>query len=68
MLGKILLSLGGIIVAAGLFFLLIGKIGPGKLPGDIFIERENFSFYFPLATGLIISLIITVLLNLFFRR
>ena len=68
MLGKILLTVGGIIVASGLFFLLIGRFGPGKLPGDIFIQRENFSFFFPLTTGLILSIIITVLLNIFFRR
>ncbi len=68
MLGKILLAVGGLIIVAGLVFLFIGKLGLGKLPGDIFVQRENFSFFFPITTGLLLSLVITILLNLFFRR
>ena len=40
----------------------------GRLPGDIFIWRENFTFSFPLATCLILSLLLTLLFNLFFRK
>ena len=40
----------------------------GRLPGDLFIRRENFTFSFPIVTCLILSLLLTLLLNLFFRR
>ncbi len=68
MLGKILLALGGLIVLVGLVVLLLDKIGPGRLPGDIFIQRENFTFYFPVMTCIIISVILTIILSLLFRR
>ncbi len=66
-LGKLLLICGGLLAALGLFFLLAARLGLGRLPGDIIIERENFAFYFPLATMLIISVILTVVLNLLRR-
>jgi Protein of unknown function (DUF2905) len=40
----------------------------GRLPGDITVEREGFTFYFPLATSIVVSIVLTLLLNLFFRR
>lgn len=65
--GKLLL-IGGIIIAAtGLLFLVFGRIGLGRLPGDIFIQRGNFTFYFPLVTMIVISIILTILVN-FIRR
>ncbi|HDD64642.1 MAG TPA: DUF2905 domain-containing protein, partial [Firmicutes bacterium] len=58
-IGKILLTFGVLFLIAG-FLLYKGiKIPFGKLPGDIVIKRENFAFYFPLATCIIISLILT---------
>jgi hypothetical protein len=66
-LGKLLLMLGGIIVLAGLVLLLFGRLGLGRLPGDIFIQGERFTFYFPLATCIIISIIISLLLFLLRR-
>ena len=66
-IGKLLLIGGSLIVAVGLFLLLAGRLGLGRLPGDIIIERENFAFYFPLATMLILSVILTVVLNLLRR-
>jgi len=67
--GKIFLLFGAIFLFIGLLFLFIGKLPwLGRLPGDIFIQKKNFTFYFPLATSLILSLILTLLLNLFFRR
>ncbi|MDI6709754.1 MAG: DUF2905 domain-containing protein [Bacillota bacterium] len=66
-MAKFLLIAGAVLLAAGCLMLLLGKIpGIGRLPGDIFIQRGNFSFYFPIATGIILSIILTVLLNLFF--
>ncbi len=65
--GKLLLIGGALIAGLGLLFLLFNKLGLGRLPGDIFIQRENVTFYFPLATMIIISIILTFLLN-FLRR
>lgn len=65
--GRFLL-IGGILIAAvGLLFLLFGRFGLGRLPGDIFIQRENITFYFPLATMILISIILTLIVN-FIRR
>jgi hypothetical protein len=65
-----LLMIGGIIlfVVGGLVF-LAAKFGIpfGRLPGDIRIQRDGFSFYFPLASSILISVILTILLNLFLR-
>jgi hypothetical protein len=65
-LGKMLILLGIIMVGIG-FLLLIGEKIPflGKLPGDILIKKEKFTFYFPLATCILISIIITLLFRLF---
>ncbi len=62
-LGKWLIILGLLIAACGVIIALAGKIPwLGKLPGDIYIKRENFSFYFPLATCILISAIISFIL------
>ena len=67
-LGKPLIIMGLIIVAVGVIVSLAGKIPwLGRLPGDIHIKKENFTFYFPLATSIIISLLISFLLWLFRR-
>ena len=66
-LGKILLLTGGLIAAAGVLLILGGRLGLGRLPGDIIIRRENFTFYFPLATMLLVSLLLTLLFNLLGR-
>jgi uncharacterized protein HemY len=67
-LGKTLIYLGLILVVVGVVISLAGKLPwLGHLPGDIYIERERFTFYFPLATCILISVIITLVLY-FFRR
>jgi len=67
--GKLLIFLGIIIVLVGLFLVSFSKIPYlGKLPGDIYVKKGNFSFYFPLATSIIISIFLTILLNLIFRK
>ncbi|MBM3165925.1 MAG: DUF2905 domain-containing protein [Chloroflexi bacterium] len=64
-IGKILLIVGGIIILLGLVMIL-GQHIPffGKLPGDIVIKKEGFSFYFPIVTFLILSIILTLIINL----
>jgi hypothetical protein len=70
-LGKILLIVGLILAGFGVLFMLSGK-GPlswiGRLPGDFFFRGEKFSFYFPLATGLLISIVLTLILWFINRR
>jgi DUF2905 family protein len=68
-IGKLLIIVGGFVVVIGLF-LTFGLRIPflGKLPGDISIDRGNVHFYFPIATGLLLSVVLTLLLNLFFRN
>ena len=63
-IGKILLIVGGIIIILGLIF-VFGQHIPflGKLPGDIFIKKDGFSFYFPIGTLLILSVLITIIVN-----
>jgi len=67
--GKYLLIAGVIIVAAGILIYFFHDYFKwiGKLPGDFRIEKENFRFYFPLATMIILSLVITVLIIIFKR-
>lgn len=68
-LGKMLLFLGLIMIIVGVVMVWGGKIfNLGRLPGDIFMQKGNFTFYFPLMTMVILSLLLTVILNLIFRR
>ena len=65
-LGKVLIIIGLIIAGIGIILLLSPKVPwLGKLPGDILIKKDNFRFYFPLTTCIIISLILTLLFYLF---
>ena len=67
-LGRPLIIMGLIIVAVGIIISFAGKIPwLGRLPGDIHIKRENFTFYFPLATSILLSIIISFLFWLFRR-
>lgn len=67
-LGRLLIIIGLILVAAGIVISLVPRIPwLGRLPGDIFIRKENFSFYFPLGTCILISLILSLILWLFRR-
>ncbi|MBI2353440.1 MAG: DUF2905 domain-containing protein [Deltaproteobacteria bacterium] len=67
-LGRTLITLGLIIAAIGIVISLAPRIPwLGRLPGDIYIKKENFSFYFPLGTCILISLILSFLLWLFRR-
>lgn len=64
---RFLIVLGLVILAAGLLWPFLGRLGLGRLPGDIVIEGETYRFYLPLATGLIASLVLSALLWLFAR-
>jgi hypothetical protein len=65
-LGKILIVIGAITAVIGVILILGDKIPwIGRLPGDIYIKRDKFTFYFPLMTSIIISLLLTLLFSLF---
>ena len=67
-LGKAILVVGLLLVGLGALLWLLGRIpGVGRLPGDIYIKRGNFIFYFPLVTCILISIILSLLLVLFRR-
>lgn len=66
---KTLIFFGIVLIGLGLLVTLFGKVpGLGKLPGDIYVRKGNFTFYFPLATCLILSLILTLVFTLFGKK
>ena len=72
-LGKILLGVGLVMVLLGGFLLLVSNFSGkvpwlGRMPGDIYIERGSWRFYFPLTTSIVLSIALTVLFWLFSRR
>lgn len=68
-LGKSLVVIGLLIALVGLVFVLAGRVPwLGRLPGDIYIQRGNWSFYFPIVTSLVVSVVLTLLFWLFGRR
>jgi uncharacterized membrane protein HdeD (DUF308 family) len=69
-LGKVLLGFGLLLVVVGVTLLVVGSFSGrggwiGRLPGDIRIERGNWTFYFPLATSLLLSVLFTILFSFF---
>lgn len=67
MMSRLLILLGLAIVLIGVAWPWLSKIGLGRLPGDIVIERDSFTFYLPLMTSLIVSLVLSLLLWIFGR-
>jgi hypothetical protein len=71
-LGRVLIVVGGLMVAAGVVVILLGKshLPLGRLPGDIVYRGKNTVFYFPLATSILLSVVLTVVLAVIsrFRR
>jgi membrane protein implicated in regulation of membrane protease activity len=68
-LGKLLILLGSLLIIIGAAIVLVGKIPwVGKLPGDIYVERRNFTFFFPLTTSILVSIILSLVLYLLSRR
>jgi hypothetical protein len=72
-LGKILVGFGIVVIVLGGILWLAGHFTGkvpwlGRLPGDIYIERGSWSFYFPLGTSIVVSIVLSLLLGLFSRR
>ena len=70
-IAKVLIITGLLIAAAGVLLLLFRNTGIpflGKLPGDILIQRKNFTFYFPVATSILLSIILTIVIYFFSRK
>lgn len=64
-MGKNLIIIGIVLVCLGLLWPLFAKLNLGRLPGDIIIRKENFSFYFPLTSCIIVSVIVSLIFWLF---
>ncbi|MBI1365277.1 MAG: DUF2905 family protein [Alphaproteobacteria bacterium] len=62
---KVLILVGALLIAAGLLWPWIGRLGLGRLPGDIVIHRDGFSFYFPITSMILISIALTLIIRLF---
>lgn len=66
-MSRFLIILGLVILAAGLLWPVLTRLGLGRLPGDIVIQRGNFTFYFPIVTCILISVLLSVVLWVFNR-
>ena len=67
--GRLLILVGVVAIAAGVALLFLPRLPWfGRLPGDIVVQREHVTLYFPLVTSLVISIILTIVVNVFFRR
>lgn len=67
-LGRVLMIAGGVLVSVGLLLTLTGKVPfLGRLPGDLVYRKGNVTFYFPIATCIVLSLLLTLLFSLFRR-
>jgi len=64
---RVLIGAGVLLIVVGLIWLVSERFGLGRLPGDILIERGNFRLYIPLATSLIVSVVLSLVLWLFSR-
>lgn len=66
-MARTLVIFGLVLVVVGLLWPWLSRLGLGRLPGDIVIERGNFRFYFPLATSVLVSVVLTLVIWLFRR-
>jgi hypothetical protein len=67
-IGRTLVVFGILLVVVGGAFMLAEKLGLGRLPGDVVVERKGFKLYAPIATSILISLVLTLLANLLLRK
>jgi hypothetical protein len=67
-MSRFLIVLGLVIVAIGILWPFLHRLGLGRLPGDFVVQRENFSFYFPLATSILVSVVLSLIFWLFSSR
>jgi multisubunit Na+/H+ antiporter MnhG subunit len=66
--GKLLIGGAIVLLVLGGLFVLLGRLGLDRLPGDLVFRRGNFTVYFPIGLMILLSVIGTIVLNLFFRR
>ena len=66
-MAKVFISLGILFLLLGVFMLLFDKFQLFRLPGDIYIQKGNFSFYFPITSSIILSIVATIIFNIIFR-
>ena len=64
-IGRMIITVGVVLIIIGLAISFADKIGLGKLPGDIVVKKGSFSFYFPIVTCIVISVVLSILANLF---
>jgi hypothetical protein len=67
-IGKLLIGGAVVLLVLGGLFLLLGRFGLERLPGDLVFKRGNFTVYFPIGLMILLSIVGTILLNLFLRR
>ena len=67
-LGKLLLAGAGVLLVIGVLFLVLGRFGIDRLPGDVVFRRGNATIYFPIGLMILLSIVGTIVLNLVFRR
>ena len=67
-IGKLLIGGAVVLLVLGGIFLLLGRVGLDRLPGDLVFRRGNFTVYAPIGLMIVVSVVLTILLNLFFRR
>ncbi len=67
-IGKVLIGGAVVLLVLGGIFLLLGRFGLDRLPGDLVFRRGNFTVYAPIGLMIVVSIVLTILLNLFFRR
>nr|WP_119062194.1 DUF2905 domain-containing protein [Dichotomicrobium thermohalophilum] len=66
-MGRWLIILGIVLIVVGVLWPWLSKLGLGRLPGDIVIERDNFTFYLPITTSILVSVVLSVILWLLGR-
>lgn len=64
---KLLILIGAVLIAIGLLWPLLSKLGLGRLPGDIAIQRDGFSFFFPITTMILVSIVLTLIFRFWGR-
>jgi Protein of unknown function (DUF2905) len=67
-LGRVLIGVAIVLLVLGSLFLLLGRLGLDRIPGDLGFRRGNLTVYFPIGLMILLSIVGTILLNLFFRR
>ena len=67
-LGRLLIGGAVVLLVVGIIFVLLGRFGMDRLPGDLVLKRGNLTLYFPIGLMILLSVVGTILLNLFFRR